>query len=173
MSIARDLRLARAINKHGGRYGLRIVWESRRAGIPVSLGCALINQESGFRNIFGSDPVDHQYSTKGNYAHPLTVTRARYKGYLKARKAGKGMQGVGPSQLTWYGYQDYADQIGGCWKPKYNIRAGFKLVKDKIDQYGLKFGLAAYNGSGAAANRYSESVLDYKAKWHRILSKVK
>lgn len=44
------------------------------------------------------------------------------------------MQGVGPMQLTWYEFQDDADERGGCWRPTKNMRVGFELVKDYLDE---------------------------------------
>jgi hypothetical protein len=57
----RDLALAAKAKARGGRYCLRIILEARRAGIPISLGFALLEQESsdritpGARNVFGHD----------------------------------------------------------------------------------------------------------------------
>src|SRR5262245_30978847 len=103
--MTRDLSLARRARRWGARYSLRIVREARRAGLPISLGFALIEQESGFRNVFGHDPTI--------FTGAGTVTRQKYRAYKAARGTTR-MQGVGPAQLTWWQFQDQADRLGGC-----------------------------------------------------------
>jgi soluble lytic murein transglycosylase-like protein len=133
--------------------------EARRAGIPFAVLCAVLEQESGGgHNVFGHDHVRNP--VKGG-----KVTKARYLKYKRYRKQGLGMQGVGPMQLTYYGYQDLADNMGGCWKPKYNIRVGAnKLAKD-IRRYGLYGALKAYNGSDA----YAHQVMGRVKNWEKRL----
>lgn len=72
---------------------LRIIREARRAGIAISLGFALIEHESGGKNIFGHDPTI--------YVGAGDVTKAKYLAYKRQRgSSGRGgMQGVGPCQL--------------------------------------------------------------------------
>ena len=164
MKIApRDMQLAVRAKRAGANYSLRIVLEARRAGIPVSLAFALVEQESNFKNVFGHDPTHH---VGGD------VTKARYAEYLRQRgKTGKGgMQGVGPTQLTWWEFQDVADALGGAWKPANNIRVGMWQLSRLIDQYGTREGIARYNGSGPKADAYAESVLKKQKRWHNILT---
>jgi hypothetical protein len=161
---ARDLALARRIRKHGGTNSLRVVLECRRAGIPISLGCAFLTQESNFANVFGHDAVRNP--VKGG-----RVTRYRYKEYLRFRNMGWGNQGVGPCQLTSPGFQDAADRLGGCHIPKYNIRVGFDFVAKLLRTHENEHrAIAAYNGSGAAAERYADSVLHLQKIWHDRLT---
>lgn len=165
MVSLRDLRLARLIRANGGRYGLRIVWEARRAGISVSLGCALVEQESGFRNVFGHD--------RGANPNPIQggeVTKARYLTYRDYLRRGYDAQGVGPVQLTYPGYQRQADALGGCWVVRHNIRVGFGALAALIAAHGERGGVRRYNGSGPAAQRYADSVLSRKRKWHARLT---
>lgn len=133
--------------------------EARRAGLSYAVLCAVLEQESGGgHNVFGHDAVRNPI--KGG-----RVTKQRYLQYKQYRQRGYGMQGVGPMQLTYYGYQDLADRLGGCWKPKYNIRIGAnKLAKD-IHRSGLYGALKAYNGSDA----YARQVMARVRKWQRIL----
>jgi hypothetical protein len=160
----RDLELAKRANAFGANYSLRIILEARRAGIPISLGFALIEQESNFSNVFGHDP--------GNHSGAGRVTKSKYEAYRARRgPTGRGgMQGVGPAQLTYYTVQDAADTLGGCWVPKHNIRVAFELLANLIAQHGEEQGLARYNGTGPAAQRYSRKVLERQAKWHRRLT---
>lgn len=163
--ITRDLLLARRAKRHGANYSLRIVREARRAGIPISLGFALVEKESGFRNVFGHDPTTSiPNSWKGS-----EVTKAKYLGY-KAKRSSRGFQGVGPVQLTWGGYQDQADRLGGCWIPKHNIRVGFQALGDLVKKYGLRDGCRRYNGAGPAAQAYAADLLKRKNRWHKFLS---
>ena len=147
--------------RYGANYALRIYLEAKRAGIPYSLGLALIEQESNFKNVFGHDPVRSPQIQGGS------VTKSRYRRYKHLRRQGYGMQGVGPAQLTYYTFQDDADRLGGCWKPKFNIRVAFSHLAALIKAHGERDGIRRYNGSGPAADRYASSVLERKRKWHR------
>lgn len=158
----RDIQLAYRAKRHGARYSLRIVLEARRAGIPISLGFALVEAETGFRNVFGHDTTI--------FAGAGTVTRAKYLRYKAERKRTGAMQGVGPCQLTWYAYQDDADKRGGCWIPRHNIAAGFDVLAANIKAYGRAEGIARYNGTGPAAARYSRNVRQRAGVWHSRLT---
>lgn len=156
----RDHVLADRANVHGAHYSLRIVLEARRAGIPISLGFALVQQESGFSNVFGHDPTI--------FVGAGQVTRAKYAEY-RTQRGHEHMQGVGPCQLTWWAYQDQADALGGCWESAHNIRVGFGLLAGLIRQHGLVDGVARYNGEGAAAVEYSRHVRALASAWHARL----
>ncbi len=158
---------------------MKYAWRARRAGVPagraypiaywawyyklpLSLAYALFQQESGFRNVFGHDPVR---SIRGG-----AVTKARYLYYKARRKRGLGMQGVGPGQLTWYATQDRADALGGCWKYGVNVRVALATLKANIRANGYAKGIERYNGSGPAAVRYSREVRAKQKRWHAILT---
>lgn len=131
--------------------------EARRAGIPYAVLCAVLEQESaGGHNVFGHDDVRNPI--KGG-----KVTKARYLEYKRYRNMGLGMQGVGPMQLTYYGYQDLADRLGGCWKVRYNIRVGANKIAKDMRRYGLYSALKAYNGSDA----YAIEVMSKIRTWER------
>jgi hypothetical protein len=133
-------------------------------GLPLAIACALLEQESsGGHNVFGHDAVRNPI--KGG-----PVTRERYAQYLAHRRAGEGMQGVGPCQLTWFAFQDRADLLGGCWKPAANMRVGFAILKGLIQRDGIRTGCRAYNGTGPGAERYADQVVARIAKWRQILS---
>lgn len=162
---ARDVALAVRAKKHGANYALRTIIQARKAGVPISLAFALIEQESGFRNVFGHDPTTSiPVKWRGS-----KVTKNKYK-YYKERRANGGMQGVGPAQLTWWEYQDLADKRGGAWKPAHNISVALDHLGALIKSKGTRAGLAAYNGSGRAADAYAESVLKRQRKWHKWLT---
>lgn len=161
--MVRDLVLARRARKAGAKHSLRIIWEARRARIPHSLGFALVEQESDFENVFGNDYVSSTQVRGGK------VTEQAYKVYRAKRQMGLGMQGVGLTQLTWFTYQDAADKLGGAWIPRNQLRIGFKVLSDLIQQRGLKNGLALYNGKGPAARRYADEVMAKQTRWRKVL----
>lgn len=143
--------------------------QQRRAGLDdYGLACAMLEQESaGGENVFGHDPVRSPQIVGG------PVTEERYLRYLKLRRAGYGMQGVGPLQLTWYAYQDQADELGGCWRPYVNLFVGYSVLADLIRIYGLAGGVRRYNGSGPAAYAYAASVLARRLRWRRRFAKAR
>lgn len=166
----RDLLLATKTKKHGARYSLRIILEARAAGIPISLGFALVEHESGFRNVFGHDPtifVGGRDAKTGRIYK--TVTRGSYLEY-KRQRGTVHMQGVGPCQLTWWETQDAADKIGGCWRPGCNIRVAFRALAALISEHGYGLGIERYNGVGDAAVLYSKVVQKGADRWHIVLS---
>lgn len=180
MATPRDIWLARRAKWAGAHYALRIVLEARRAGIPISLGFALIEKESNFRNVYGHDPVRSVRPRRPgmtDLAAKLTpvqggpVTKVNYQVYKQRRQRGLGMQGVGPAQLTWHEYQDRADQRGGCWIPKHNIAVGFDVVAAHMRQSdgGVREAVRKYNGSGKAAENYAQDVMQRYVNWHNIL----
>lgn len=157
----RDKKLLKIMKKHGIVHRGLVLAEARRANIPLSLACSMLVQETGGgHNVFGHDAVKPGQVWGGN------VTKQKYKKYKKLRKAGYGMQGVGPMQLTWYTLQDQADALGGCWKPKWNLRVGFEHLRGLIDSYGKFSGVRAYNGSGSAATAYANTVLARQKSFH-------
>ncbi len=176
MSVEQDAKFKRPVDKrfieiageHGCRPGLAevIIVEARRRGIPVSLGFALIEHESGFRKVFGHDPTI--------FAGAGEVTRRKYEQYrTQRRKSGNRlMQGVGEAQLTWWETQDLADKLGGCWKAQPNVTVGFLTLAARIHEHGYVRGVARYNGSGPAAWRYSRRVRASAARWHRLLTEA-
>lgn len=161
MTSPRDLALALKAKRYGAKYALRIILEARKhPEVPVSLALALVEQESGFSNVFGHDPTI--------YVGAGAVTKRKYAAYKLARGT-TCMQGVGPCQLTWYDFQDRADALGGCWVPRHNIAVGLDILAANIRQSGKCRGVARYNGTGVAADRYAREVLAKQAVWHKRL----
>lgn len=165
----RDQEFARKTKAHGANYSLRIIREARRAGIPISLGFALVEQESGYANVFGHDPTI--------FAGAGPVTEAKYRAYRAKRgPTGRGgMQGVGPCQLTYYTFQDRADALGGCWKPQYNIRVAFEDLARMIEEHGVAKGIGVYNAGVGGwehgfGHDYSRQVRERQERWHRRLT---
>lgn len=162
--VSRPAQIAAA---HGLGFAEIAVQEGAAAGIPVALAFAMLEQESGGRNVYGHDAVRNP-AVKGG-----PVTKANYAAYKADRKRGLGMQGVGPLQLTWWATQDKADAMGGCWRPRINIRCGFQTLKADIDAHGEVAGIAAYNGSGPKAAQYSLAVRAKRDAWAAVLRAAK
>lgn len=142
----------------------RIAWaEAKRAGIPFTLLLAVLDQESGGgANEFGHDPTI--------FVGAGAVTRAKYLVYRELRDRTGLMQGVGAMQLTWRGYQDAADALGGCWKAACNVAIGAHVLAANIRRDGLHAGIAAYNGTGPAAEHYADQVLERMKRWTTIIN---
>lgn len=132
---------------------------SRAVGLGLPFACALLEQESGGgKNEFGHDNVPNP--VKGG-----PVTKDRYMEYKHYRQMGLGANGVGPTQLTWPGYQDRADQLGGCWDYDVNLRVGFSVLRALIRQNGAYNGFWKYNGQEA----YAKQVMPRVVKWQTLL----
>ena len=167
MTIIDQSQVAQAINDNGGRHGVRIVAEAKRAGLPLPLACALVEQESSFRNVFGHDAVRNPIP-KGS-----RVTKASYERYRDFRDQGLGAQGVGVTQLTFPPFQDQADDLGGCWKVRNQLRVGYQALADSIGRHGVRGGLAAYNAGVAtspAGLAYAAKVLERERRWKKTLA---
>jgi uncharacterized protein YcbK (DUF882 family) len=165
LPLPQDALRVKRLRAHGIVNPIWTLQAARKAKLPLYLACAMLEQESGGgRNVFGHDPTI--------FAGAGFVTKQKYLAYKKSRGSGVfgGMQGVGPMQLTWYGYQDEADRRGGCWKPYVNMWVGFEHAANLIRQKGLAAGLAAYNGSGPAATRYAQSVIAKSQHWQKVFS---
>jgi hypothetical protein len=151
---------------HGCREGLGrlIVQWCRHYKVPISLGFALFEHESGFRKVFGHDPTI--------FAGAGTVTKDKYLRYREQRRASgnRKMQGVGEGQLTWWETQELCDTRGGCWKAEAQVQTVIETIGARIRDHGYVQGIARYNGSGPAADRYSRDVRAGAARWHAWLS---
>jgi peptidoglycan hydrolase-like protein with peptidoglycan-binding domain len=141
-----------------------VIEEAKRAGLRLDYACAMLQKESnGGQNVFGHD--------KTIFIGAGQVTKAKYLDYKRKRVASgnKLMQGIGPAQLTYWSLQDRADAQGGCWKPRINMRVGFKHLADHINRYGESDGARRYNGVGDAAVLYSKDLLAKAAQWRGVL----
>lgn len=146
----------------GDSIATNLVHAARHTGLTLSVACALVEHESNGKNVFGHD--------RTIFIGAGRVTRAKYLRYKLMRKRTGKMQGVGYTQLTWYGYQDLADKRGGCYKAFPNLVTGFEALAANIRAHGLHDGLRRYNGSGAAAERYARDVTALAHHWHDRLT---
>lgn len=146
--------------------GQVIVEEARRTGLALNIACALVEQESGGRNIFGCDagaPFCHE-----------PVTAAKIQQLLAHIDAGGASQGVGLTQLTWHTFIRDAQNLGGAHIPRNQCRVGFGLLAGYLKKYPYQRALASYNaGEGSwyvgVQNGYAGAVASKAAAWKQRL----
>jgi hypothetical protein len=156
---------AEVLAKHGTQRAAEVVELAAAAGLELAAAATLLEKEShGGRNVYGHDPV----KTGGNYELGGPVTEGNFRKY-KAHRKEFGAQGVGPTQLTFPGFQDRADDRGGCFDFRVNCLVGFEILADHITAKGIRDGFRAYNGSGAAAERYADDAMSKLAVWRSRL----
>ncbi|MEP6978176.1 MAG: hypothetical protein ABI948_08995 [Thermoleophilia bacterium] len=172
MLTPQQLEKARRLKELGIVNPQWTVEAAHNAGLELAIACAFLEQESGGgHNVFGHDRDRH-----GNYVFPakdgtVAVTEELYKEYKHRRgpKGDGGMQGVGPMQLTFFSFQDRADELGGCWHPRANMQAGFEHAAELIRRSGMNLGIKTYNGSGPQADHYLQQMLPRIEKWREKL----
>jgi hypothetical protein len=163
---AQDREYVRRARANGAEHAYRIILEARRAGIPLSWAFALVEQESGFRNIFGCDWGRPAWP--GEYRPPfckVPVTADRVDALLRHGKP----NGVGLTQLTDFSYVLRAERTKvarafGAHLPGNQIRVGMEVLKEKT---GGDMGQAwRYNG----AREYQAQIKAKQRRWHNILT---
>ena len=156
---------AEVLDKHGTQRAAEVIELAAAAGLELAAAATLLEKEShGGRNVYGHDPV----KTGGNYELGGPVTEGNFRKY-KAHRKEFGAQGVGPTQLTFPGFQDMADERGGCFDFRVNCLVGFEILAGHIRAKGVHDGFRAYNGSGEAAERYADDAMSKLAVWRSRL----
>ena len=156
---------AEVLGEHGTRRAAEVAELAAAAELELAAAATLLEKESnGGHNVYGHDPV----KTGGNYELGGPVTEDNYRKY-KAHRKEFGAQGVGPTQLTFPGFQDMADDRGGCFDFRVNCLVGFEILAGHIRAKGVHDGFRAYNGSGAAAERYADDAISKLAVWRSRL----
>ena len=157
-----DKKLTGMIKGAGGSFAPVIVAEAKREGLRLALALALVEQESGFKNIFGCDLGPRETAP---WCHQ-DVTKERVKELIQHVKAGGVSNGVGLTQLTSIDFIRQAQAEGGADTAKAQCRVGFRLLHGLIERHGERVGIGAYNGGEGNPNLdYADSVLALKAKW--------
>lgn len=156
------------INSRGGAFG-NLIYEERGA-LDLATAVALVEQESGFRNVFGCD-----FGAVGDQPPycQQTVTERRAKAFLGwVRRTGSG-NGVGPVQITAPAFiERAASRPGGIADARNTMRVGFAVLNGLVRQgHGLRWALAAYNGGpGNPQWDYADQVLARRERWNGILN---
>jgi Putative peptidoglycan binding domain len=154
------------LTAHGIQRAADVVAVAAAARLELAAAATLLEKESGGgHNVWGHDPVP----TGGHYVKGTEVTKPAYLAY-KIDRARLGSQGVGPTQLTWRGFQDLADRRGGCWDWRVNCAVGFEILAEHVRSVGLHDGFRAYNGSGPAAQAYADDAQEKLAVWRSRLA---
>jgi hypothetical protein len=122
---------------------------------------AMIENESGGRNIFGAEGT----ACLAEW-YEQEVTEARYVVYRERRDRGFTVDGVGPTQITDAALQIRAQDLGGCWQPRFNCDVGFDFLHQLMVTHGTQGGFEAYNGSGPAAQEYAARAMRWVEIWH-------
>jgi murein DD-endopeptidase MepM/ murein hydrolase activator NlpD len=151
----------------GTSFGRVIEEEAAKAGLSLQAACALVEQESAGKNIFG---CDHGATGDAPPYCRQPVTRERVQRLI----ASPHMNGIGLTQLTWWEFVNQAEAMGGAHIARYQCRVGFALLASYFDKYGEPDGWGAYNAG--AANRasvratYSASCMRRRDAWRTRLA---
>lgn len=126
--------------------GELIVAECRAHGpefINVTLACAIIEQESGGKNVTG---CDHGWTGgKVPYCNQR-VTPERVQRLIRYVQNGEGgSNGVGATQITYFPYILQAESMGGAHLLQNQIKIGLGVLNSNINRWGYMEGLEAYN----------------------------
>lgn len=147
-------------------HGHAIVEANESSGLHnLPLACALVEQESNGRNVFGCDwgPQGGKPPFCGD-----RVTKERVHQLLAQSKN----NGVGLTQLTAREYVERANhRQGGAAEPRNQCHVGFKLLHGLLAQLGHHKGIGAYNGGpGNPIDSYADEVEAKERAWQRRLS---
>lgn len=149
-ALAVGLRASRRLNVDP-RVAMYIAFACRRHKLRYALGFAMVEQESGYRHVFGHDA--------GGLFPGLPVTRRRYKALREhlIETHGYGANGVGLTQAT---YWTFIVEHRGLWKKRANVYFGIGMLADLVHRLGEETGVGAYNGGEAnPVPAYAHAVL--------------
>lgn len=141
------------------------------SGFGLAALCAVLEKETGGgANVYGHDKDSLGQIIWHGRPGRVDVTEANYANYKEWRDIFGLAQGVGPMQLTSPGLQSEADNLGGCWHPRHNLRIGARHLKRLQRAHGdIRTAFRAYNGSGPAAEAYADAVMVLRDKWRQLL----
>lgn len=156
-------------------WGLRnvdaIEAAAARTGLEFAVACALVQKESGGRNVFGAD--------KGGLYKGEEVTEAKYKSMLTKVLAGATSNGVGLTQITFAGslkngrrdggfFREAEDQGLKLWVPLDNCLFGFALLLRLYNANGKSWAKAGQRYNGAAV--YGTDLVKKIGEWRKRLA---
>ena len=167
-----------------------IVQAATATGIPLAIAAAMIQKESGGKNVYGHDGSTETgpgvFSTKYGpvtingvtYAQggDIPVTQANFAEFLRRVTAGEKSNGVGPAQLTYAGYfKQYPTYE--FWDALANIKFGLTIIADYLDgdtsDAAISAAGARYNGGtnpGTRALAYGADLLTKTNAWRAKLA---
>lgn len=153
-----DLKYAARAKRAGAHHVLKTIQEARKAGVPLSWAFALVEQESGFRNIFGHD--------SGSIFKGMQVTKGRVTELLRFSAGGGNSNGVGLTQLTFPPLIRQANNAGGAHRPRFQLRVGLRFLNEVT---GRDYDRLAWKYNGDPA--YQVRIKAKQKRWHDILTK--
>ena len=188
---------ATTILAEGGLSNARaIVDGAKAAGVPLHIAAAFVEQESNGKNVYGHDlrgiydttfgPVTVDGVTYPKGAN-VPVSRTSYRAFLdmllypatgtRAKRPNVISNGVGPMQITYWGYHWEARAAGiDLSDPAQNIRYGMQLVaghlKGDFSRTSIEKAGTIYNAGSLAngVNSYGIKVADKAEKWKAALA---
>lgn len=134
-----------------------IVQAASATGVPLAIAAAMIQKETGGKNIYGHD-AGGVYSTLtgpvvvGGIVYEkgadIPVTSLNFVEFLRLVTAGEKSNGVGPAQITYAGYFKQAPDYP-FWDALANIRFGLTILADYLDD---DFSDSSISSAGARYN---------------------
>jgi len=133
----------------------------REAGLPFFAACALLEKESGGKNVYGHD--------KGGAlaGFPGVVNAGNFEVFRwLVFDKGQTSNGVGPCQITFKGFfVDMESQGLKPWSPHDNMLYGFRLLKRHYDAGGSWVAAGtAYNGARSYGVDLDRKVTEWKKR---------
>ena len=162
-----------------------IVQAASATGVPLAIAAAMIQKETGGKNIYGHD-AGGVYSTLtgpvvvGGIVYEkgadIPVTSLNFVEFLRLVTAGAKSNGVGPAQLTYAGYfKQYPTYE--FWDALANIKFGLTIIADYLDgdfsDASISSAGARYNGGtnpGSKALAYGADLLAQTKIWRARLA---
>ena len=161
-----------------------IVQAASATGVPLAIAAAMIQKETGGKNIYGHD-AGGVYSTLtgpvvvGGIVYEkgadIPVTSLNFVEFLRLVTAGAKSNGVGPAQITYSGYFKQAPDYP-FWDALANIRFGLTILADYLDDdfsdSSISSAGAHYNGGttpNATALAYGADLLTKTNAWRARL----
>ena len=167
-----------------------IVQAAGATGVPLAIAAALIQKETGGKNVYGHDGSTETgpgvFSTKYGpvtingvtYAQgsDIPVTQGNFAEFLRRVTAGEKSNGVGPAQLTYAGYfKQYPTYE--FWDALANIKFGLTILADYLDgdtsDAAISAAGAHYNGGtnpNGTALAYGADLLAQTKIWRARLA---
>ncbi len=148
-----------------------VVEKMELTGVPKTMALTMLNKETSMKHpngivTYGHNIYGHDRGSCFNFpGRNVVVTLENYREYLDCVVRGGKRNGVGPTQLTWIGFQQEADRRGGCWRIDVNLQLGFEILRDHYRKYGVWEAFKRYNGAAS----YADSSMALMPKWQRIV----
>jgi hypothetical protein len=150
-----------AIAREHGLVNVGAIWRaSAKANVPFYVACALMEKESGGRNVYGHD----QGGALSGFLDDVDKSNYRVFEWLVFKK-GYTSNGVGPAQITYRGFfTDMVNKGLRPWVPYDNILYGLMVLKSHYDlNHSWQDAGTKYNGALAYGVDFAAKVEKWKA----------